>query len=187
MSNAGKLVKGLLKTKKESVMGKLGDAPFEDPMEPWSVKYNSPVKNEEVIAESRMPATVIKIKQRNAAMSDKDFAQAHKDKSEDELRAMAWRHGYGKDSSHYVDRRKKGQQGVSEEVEKTIYKVGDRVRHELQVIRENKLAGYFLIVYDILIFSLGPQLQLPDLQLFFSNKIIFSSSSSGNKNLLFFK
>ena len=27
-------------------MGKLGDAPFEDPMEPWSVKYNSPVKEE---------------------------------------------------------------------------------------------------------------------------------------------
>ena len=87
--------------------------------------------DQSVVAEgSRMPASVIKIKQRNAAMSDKDFAQAHKDKSEDELRAMAWRHGYGKDSSHYVDRRKKGQQGVSEEVEKTIYKIGDRVRHE---------------------------------------------------------
>jgi len=48
MSKAGKLVKGLLKTKKESVMGKLGDAPYEDPMDQWSVKYNQPVKNEEV-------------------------------------------------------------------------------------------------------------------------------------------
>lgn len=46
MSKAGKLVKSLFKTKKESVMGKLGDSPFDDPMEPWSAKYNSPVKNE---------------------------------------------------------------------------------------------------------------------------------------------
>lgn len=47
MSKAGNLIKGLLKTKKESVMGKLGDAPYEDPMDQWSVKYNQPVKNEE--------------------------------------------------------------------------------------------------------------------------------------------
>jgi len=51
MSKAGKLVKGMLKTKKESVMGKLGDAPYDDPMEPWSSKYNAPVKNEEVSEE----------------------------------------------------------------------------------------------------------------------------------------
>lgn len=47
MSQAGKLVKGLVKAKKESVMGKLGDSPFEDPMDQWSVKYNAPVTNEE--------------------------------------------------------------------------------------------------------------------------------------------
>lgn len=46
MSNAGKLVKSLLKAKKESVMGKLGDSPYEDPMEPWSAKYAQPVKEE---------------------------------------------------------------------------------------------------------------------------------------------
>ena len=40
----------MVKTKKESVMGKLGDAPYEDPMEPWSAKYNQPVK-EEALAE----------------------------------------------------------------------------------------------------------------------------------------
>lgn len=45
MSKA-KIVKNAYKTKKESVMGKLGDAPFEDPMEPWSAKYNAPVKEE---------------------------------------------------------------------------------------------------------------------------------------------
>ena len=48
MSKASKLVKDMVKSKRESVMGKLGDSPFEDPMEPWSAKYNSPVKNEEV-------------------------------------------------------------------------------------------------------------------------------------------
>jgi hypothetical protein len=48
MSKAGKLVKGMLKTKKESVMGQLGDAPYENPWEPWSSKYSAPVKNEEV-------------------------------------------------------------------------------------------------------------------------------------------
>lgn len=46
MKKTTKLVKDLVKSKRESVMGKLGDAPFEDPMEPWSVKYNSPVKEE---------------------------------------------------------------------------------------------------------------------------------------------
>ena len=46
MSNAGKLVKSLFKAKKESVMGKLGDSPYEDPMEPWSAKYAQPVKEE---------------------------------------------------------------------------------------------------------------------------------------------
>jgi hypothetical protein len=46
MSKAGKLVKDMLKAKKESVMGKLGDSPYEDPMEPWSAKYGQPVKEE---------------------------------------------------------------------------------------------------------------------------------------------
>ena len=46
MTKAGKLVKDLMKAKKESVMGKLGDSPYEDPMEPWSAKYAQPVKEE---------------------------------------------------------------------------------------------------------------------------------------------
>jgi hypothetical protein len=46
MSKAGKLVKHMVKAKKESVMGKLGDSPYEDPMEPWSAKYAQPVKEE---------------------------------------------------------------------------------------------------------------------------------------------
>jgi hypothetical protein len=46
MSKAGKLIKDMVKSKKESVMGKLGDAPYEDPMEPWSSKYAQPVKED---------------------------------------------------------------------------------------------------------------------------------------------
>jgi hypothetical protein len=82
-------------------------------------QLSNAMKKEEVeqMDEGGMPSSVIKNKQRNANMSDKDFANAHKDKSDDELRSMAWRHGYGKDSSHYVDRRSRGQQGVQEEVE----------------------------------------------------------------------
>lgn len=53
MSNAGKLVKDMLKAKKESVMGKLGDSPYEDPMEPWSAKHAQPVK-EEVLNEDSL-------------------------------------------------------------------------------------------------------------------------------------
>lgn len=52
MSKLGKMVKGMVKAKKESVMGKLGDAPYEDPMEPWSAKYNQPVKEEALTEES---------------------------------------------------------------------------------------------------------------------------------------
>ena len=68
----------------------------------------------ESVSEAGMPASVLKNKQKYAAMSDSDFAKAHKDKSEDDLKSMAHRHGYGKNSSHYVAKRNKGQQGVSE-------------------------------------------------------------------------
>ena len=60
-----------------------------------------------------MPASVIKSKQRNAEMSDEDFAERYKDKSDDDLRAMAWRHGYGKGSNYYVNKKK---QGLGEQV-----------------------------------------------------------------------
>lgn len=44
MSKAGKLVKDLVKTKKESVMGKLANG--DDPMEPWSKRFDAPIKEE---------------------------------------------------------------------------------------------------------------------------------------------
>jgi hypothetical protein len=58
--------------------------------------------------EGNMPQSVVKSKQKYADMSDQEFHAAHKNKSEDDLRSMAWRHGYGKNSNHYVNRHKKG-------------------------------------------------------------------------------
>lgn len=41
-------------------------------------------------------------------MSDKELAQHFKDKDDETLKQMAWRHGYGKMSPHYVNRRNRG-------------------------------------------------------------------------------
>jgi hypothetical protein len=54
--------------------------------------------------EGRMPASVIKSKQKYANMSDKELADRFKGADEKTLRQMAWRHGYGNMSSHYLDR-----------------------------------------------------------------------------------
>ena len=74
----------------------------------------------EQIDEGGMPPSVIKHKQRIKSMSPQEFYQAHKDKSEADLKSMARRHGYGQDNKVYVDKHKKGQQNVSEEVELTL-------------------------------------------------------------------
>jgi hypothetical protein len=50
MSKAGKMIKGMLKTKKESVMGKLANG--DDPMEPWSKRFDAPIKEDEQLDES---------------------------------------------------------------------------------------------------------------------------------------
>ena len=54
--------------------------------------------------EGGMPSSVIKHKQKLAMMTDKELADRFKDFDEDRLRRMAWGHGYGKMSSHYLDR-----------------------------------------------------------------------------------
>ena len=54
--------------------------------------------------QERMPASIIKHKQKLAHMTDKELADRHGDKDEKTLRQMAWRHGYGNMSSHYWDR-----------------------------------------------------------------------------------
>ncbi len=56
---------------------------------------------------NRMPASIIKHKEKLAHMSDKELANRLKDFDERRLRQMAWRHGYGKMSSHYLDRVRK--------------------------------------------------------------------------------
>jgi hypothetical protein len=54
--------------------------------------------------EGGMPASVIKSKQRYANISDEELADRFKGADEKTLRQMAWRHGYGNMSSHYLDR-----------------------------------------------------------------------------------
>ena len=78
---------------------------------------------EEVVSES-MPSGVTKIKQKYADMSAKEFAQNHGHKKDDELRAMAWRHGYGKNSNYYVDKKREGQD-ASKQVQEGIGNVED--------------------------------------------------------------
>jgi hypothetical protein len=51
--------------------------------------------------EGRMPASVIKHKQKLAGMTDAEKKAKFAGKSEEELKSMARRHGYGKDSSEY--------------------------------------------------------------------------------------
>jgi len=75
---------------------------------------NELIRRKEGVVEAGMPASVIKSKQRYSKMTPAEFAKAHGTKSDDELKAMAWRHGYGKGSTHYVDKRNKGKQGVAE-------------------------------------------------------------------------
>ena len=82
------------------------------------------------VEEAGMPSSVVKNKQRYASMSDSDFAKAHKEKSDDELKAMAWRHGYGKGSSHYVNKRNKGQQGVAEDTRERLSNKHDKIRKQ---------------------------------------------------------
>ncbi len=60
----------------------------------------------------RMPASIIKHKERLAHMTDQELADRHGDTDEERLRQMAWRHGYGKMSSHYVDRIRRAKEKV---------------------------------------------------------------------------
>ena len=70
----------------------------------WSL---SKLKAEDQVDE-RMPASIIKHKEKLANMSDKDLADRFKDFDDTRLRQMAWRHGYGKMSDYYVNRKNKG-------------------------------------------------------------------------------
>jgi hypothetical protein len=72
------------------------------------------------VDEAGMPASVIKSKQNRANMTDKQFADSHKNNSDADLRSMAWRHGHGKPGTpghdHYVNRRAKGLKEEAEQI-----------------------------------------------------------------------
>jgi len=82
------------------------------------MKHAAKQVKEEAVAEAGMPASVIKSKQNRANMTDKQFADSHKNHSDADLRSMAWRHGLGKPGTpghdHYVNKRNKG---LKEDVE----------------------------------------------------------------------
>jgi hypothetical protein len=61
------------------------------------------IKHKEV-KEGGMPSSIIKHKQKLAHMSDEELADRFKGYDEKKLRQMAWSHGYGNMSSHYLDR-----------------------------------------------------------------------------------
>ena len=69
----------------------------------------------------RMPASIIKHKERLAHMTDQELADRHGDTDEERLRQMAWRHGYGKMSSHYVDRIRRAKEKVESLQEAVSY------------------------------------------------------------------
>ena len=81
----------------------------------------------------RMPASIIKHKQKLAMMTDKELADRFKDKDEKTLRQIAWRHGYGNMSSHYWDRVQAGRQETTENVDHlglAIKKEDSKVKEE---------------------------------------------------------
>jgi len=94
---------GILKVKANAYLSSIDDT-LELLNQMYPSQYN---KNESALAE-RMPAQIIKNKQKLAYMSDRELANHLKDKDETTLRQMAWRHGYGKMSSHYWDRVQRG-------------------------------------------------------------------------------
>ena len=81
----------------------------------------SALRTEDQVDE-RMPASIIKHKEKLAHMSDKELADRFKDKDDNTLRQMAWRHGYGKMSDYYVNRKNKGMSQDTNEGEMRLNK-----------------------------------------------------------------
>jgi hypothetical protein len=75
---------------------KVSKAMDKDEKKVWSGQYE-----EETVEEGRMPASVIKHKQRIANMTPEEKAKKFAGKSDEQLKSMARRHGYGKDSTEY--------------------------------------------------------------------------------------
>lgn len=111
---AGKVIDDFVHSKNKMFKGDSKKQRIKRALGAYYDKHPEKSKNEEVeyVTEGGMPASVIKSKQNRANMTDKEFADVHQDKSDADLRSMAWRHGYGKPGTpghdHYVNRRAKG-------------------------------------------------------------------------------
>jgi len=103
-------------------------------LDAWAQKN---LKKEDSVSE-RMPASIIKNKQRYAQMTDKELADRFKDSDETTLRQMAWRHGYGKMSSYYWDRVQKGKAQTEDGVQPTDLKRVGAVGKTLYVHKDGK-------------------------------------------------
>ena len=100
---------------KQSQIDRYNDEDFDDDNDPADhhhynaasgiLKLMHKTHNEEVdLEEGGMPSSVIRSKQKYAAMTNQEFADLHGHKTEEQLRQMAWSHGYGKMSPHYWNR-----------------------------------------------------------------------------------
>lgn len=103
MKKASKMIKDMVKSKRESVMGKLGDSPYEDPMEPWSAKYNAPVKEEQIQeAGTGLLMSYIKAKGVDPSMMDTNKRNAYSKSSE--YRLFKMKHRLKKETSGMGER-----------------------------------------------------------------------------------
>jgi hypothetical protein len=97
------------------------------------------------IKEGGMPASVIKSKQYRANMTDKEFADSHKDKSDADLRSMAWRHGHGKPGTpgheHYVNRRNRGLKEEVEQIDELSTDLLHRAAHKAAKVAMTDVQG----------------------------------------------
>ena len=96
--------------------------------------------DEETVEEGRMPASVIKHKQRIANMTPEEKAKKFAGKSPEQLKSMARRHGYGKDSNEYSKHVKEEQIAESGEyaMKKFKTRLNTRVKQGLHKDGEKK-------------------------------------------------
>lgn len=111
-----------------------GDAPFHKDGDEDAAKKKeldeedeeSPEVSEEdeVDLAEAMPSSVVKHKQRIYYMKDAEFAQKYAKFTDDELKSLAWSHGYGKNSREYVNKRELGKKELEKSVVKENVAIG---------------------------------------------------------------
>ena len=101
----------------------------------------APMQAAESVAEGGMPSSIIRSKQRLERLSDADFAKEHDKKSDDDLRAMAWRYGHGKGSNHYVNKKIRGLKDLEAQKTKSVTEEGKM--SDAEVTRAHKIGKHF--------------------------------------------